>query len=179
MGTLLCSDSEQHGGTRDLVFEFLRCLEVCFFKHTIKVYVSSFLCGSETLWPITSQVTVSLLLCSSESNARGVVEEKGPWRALFCLKKPSKVRDREEGVAGRLHDFPCWGSSILYKRSTEKVWVSGQSWHSVCIFAHQTRQQGGRPTRRQEEQYKHSDFAFQNNLSLASRNAYAWLWNDF
>ena len=68
-------------------------------KRTIKVCVScSWRCPGTSL-PSASHLTVSLYLCSSGSNGRG--ESRTREGRRVSSKSPSRVRDRDEGVAGR------------------------------------------------------------------------------
>ena len=79
--------------------------------------------------PTAAHLTVSPFLCSSGSNAQG----KGPWKGFVSVQKsPSRVQDRDEGVAGRkgkekyfLNEgsliCPPGKSTIFYKKETEKI----------------------------------------------------------
>ena len=69
-----------------------------FYKRTTKVCVNCWRCPG-TSAPSTAHLTVSLYLCSSGSNAPG---ESRAWEGcLVSSKSPSRVRDGDEGVAGR------------------------------------------------------------------------------
>ena len=54
--------------------------------------------SSGTFLPCVPHLTVSLYLCSSGSNARG--ESRAQEGRRVSSKSPSRVRDRDEGVAG-------------------------------------------------------------------------------
>ena len=69
-----------------------KCL---FYIHTIKVCVNVFGRCPGTFPASMVHLMVSLFLCSSRSDIQG------KSRALCQLKKPSKVRDGDEGVGGR------------------------------------------------------------------------------
>ena len=89
-------------------------VEECVFnKRTIKVYVSCFWRYPGTSAASAAHLMVSLYLCSSESNARG--EARNLKGHSVCSKSPSRVRDRDKGVAGRNRRekyFPEDGSLI-------------------------------------------------------------------
>ena len=81
------------------LFKIKDVLEKCVFnKRTIKVCVSCFDGG---LGPprLAAHLTVSLYLCSSGSNEQGESRAR-EWRRVSS-KSPSRVRDGDEGVAGR------------------------------------------------------------------------------
>ena len=65
-------------------------------KHTVKDYA---LVVPGTSGPSATQLTVSLYLCSSGSNARGKLSALEGRRV--SSKSPSKFRDRHKRVAGR------------------------------------------------------------------------------
>ena len=108
-----------------------------FNKRTIKVCVSCCWRCPGTSVPSTPHLTMSLYLCSSGSNARG---KSRAWEGRrVSSKSPSRVRDGDEGVAGRNgreYCFPDEGSLIcppgksmsFYKKETGKNWLSGQTW---------------------------------------------------
>ena len=70
-----------------------------FNKRTIKVCVSCSCRCSGTSAPSAAHLMVSLFLCSSGSNARGVARALEGRRV--SSKSPSRVRDGDEGAAGR------------------------------------------------------------------------------
>ena len=70
-----------------------------FNKRTIKVCVSCCWRCPGTSAPSAAHLTVSLYLCSSGSNARG--ESRALEGRRVSSKSPSRVRDGDEGVAGR------------------------------------------------------------------------------
>ena len=76
------------------------CVKKCsFIKRTIKICASFCWRCHGTSAPSAAHLTVSLYLCSSRSNAQG---ELRPLEG-HCVswKSPSRVQDRDEGVAGR------------------------------------------------------------------------------
>ena len=86
-----------------------------FNKRTIKVCISCFWWCPGTYAPSMAHLTVSLFLCSSESNARGESRAK---------KSPSRVWDGDEGVAGRNgreNYFPDEGSVICPDLPTRQI----------------------------------------------------------
>ena len=101
-----------------------------FNKRTIKVCVSWCWRCPGTSASSAAHVSVSLYLCSSGSNARG--ESRALEGRCVSSKSPSKVRDRDQGVAWRNERkrivFPDEGSLIwptgksmhFYKKETEK-----------------------------------------------------------
>ena len=70
-----------------------------FNKRTIKVWVSCSRRCPGTFAPSAAHLTVSLYLCSSGSNTRG--ESRAQEGRRVSSKSPSRVRDGDEGVAGR------------------------------------------------------------------------------
>ena len=75
-------------------------VQKCVFnKRTIKVCVSSFWQCPGTSVPSEAHLTVSLYLCSSGSNTWG--KSRALEEHLVSSKSPSRVRDGDEGVAGR------------------------------------------------------------------------------
>ena len=105
-------------------------LQKCVFnKRTIKVCISCCWRCPGTSAPRATHLKVSLYLCSSGSNARG--ESRAREGRRVSSKSPSRVRDGDEGVAGRNGQklcFPDEGSLIyppgksmfFYKKETEK-----------------------------------------------------------
>ena len=82
-----------------------------FNKRTIKVCVScSWRCPG-TSAPSAAHLRVALYLCSSGSNARG--ESRALEGRRVSLKSPSRVREGDEGVAGR--------NIYVIKKQTEKI----------------------------------------------------------
>ena len=112
-----------------------------FKKRTIKVCVSCCWRCPGTSAPSAAHLTVSLYRCSSGSNARG---ELRAWEGRrVSSKSPSRVRDGDEGVAGRnVRElcFPDEGSLICppgksmscHKKETEKYWVSVHTWQKAA-----------------------------------------------
>ena len=75
-------------------------VQKCVFKkRTIKVCVSCCWRCPGTSVPSAEHMTTSLYLCSSGSNARG--ESRAREGRRVSSKSPSRVRDGDEGVAGR------------------------------------------------------------------------------
>ena len=69
-----------------------------FYRRTIKVCVSFCWRRPGTSAPCAAHLMVSLYLCSSGSNAQG--ESRAREARRVSSKSPSRVRDRDEGVAG-------------------------------------------------------------------------------
>ena len=80
--------------------------------------------------PSAAHLRVSLILCSSRSNTQG--ELRALEGSRVSSKSPSRVRDRDKGVAGRNRRekyFPYEGSliyppgksMIFYKKGNKKI----------------------------------------------------------
>ena len=76
-----------------------RCKKCVFNKRTIKVCDNCCWRCPGISAPSAAHLTVSLYLCSSGSNARG--ESRAREGRCVSSKSPSRVRDGDEGVAGR------------------------------------------------------------------------------
>ena len=69
------------------------------FQQNAQSKVASIVFHSATLAPSAARLTVSLILCSSRSNT--LVESRAVLGHSVSSKSPSRVRVRDEGVAGR------------------------------------------------------------------------------
>ena len=102
--------------------------EWAFNRRTIKVRSSFFWRCPGTSVPRATQLTMSLFLFSSWSNARGksMVKEG----QSVSSKSPSMIRDKRKFYCRNRREkyFPNEGSLIFYKKETEKNGDSVQTW---------------------------------------------------
>ena len=121
----------------------------------------------------------SLYLCSSGSDARG--ESRALEGRRVSSKSPSRVRDRDEGVAGRNGRekyfpseesliFPPGKSMIFYKKVTDKNWVGGLTCTTTDTESAAAAAEGGSfmLVRQEEDDYDTKGFTGKENDSMMS-----------
>ena len=97
-----------------------------------------------TSTPSSAHQTVSLYLCNSESNARG--KSRALEGRCVSSKNPSRVRDGDEGVAGRNRrekHIPAEGSLICPQAN--QLFCTKRKQKKIELVAQRHRREGGGP----------------------------------